>query len=899
MNGIDILCDAAGSDLLLNPSFSPPKLPAQLAEPPLPAAAAAARKRKLSVSASEASPSSSSTHVCHICKRVYERADHLTRHLRSHENARPYACSRCPKRFNRADLLTRHETTHDRDSTGKGRTFIRRSDRAAEACLNCAASKSKCEDVKPCSRCRAKNLPCEVPSKRSHPHRSSIDDRSTPSESSMHQGMDMNGGLDPDSTYNSSRMTLMPPNTDMGGHELDAPSFMAQGFVANPVMDMVMDDIIFNPVQNYFQDMDFSSWDLNFDAITIPQVDVNPSPESTTTSRSKSATRNASRAHAAFKRSPWLWEPGPKDFALHHASTQDKERLILDTNNLANSPAFDKLINTPGTKLKMTPSARDSVLALVVASMVQKGGRMRTPSFPSLDLLNYLVQAHFIHDEHQSDSWIHLATFDAAAAMPELLSGILSSGATYISIPAVWQFGYSLHEVLRLALADLFEGSNSFTRDLGALQAFMLNLDIGLWSGFKRKMEIAESFLQPLMTMLRRAGNFSAPPDSLSLMPSMSDPPDVLDSKWRKFAKRESYKRLVLHLFFHDIQSSIGFCKNPLMSYTELNFGLPASRDLWRARTAEQWRSIYIAKTKATPERNIPRVSEVMHCTEILDDFEHLVDMELCYMALLHGYWGQISAYREAIKFYTDGMSNRRNSTHRLWLKTQYQELYRDLNDFSTMILTSKRPTAQLAVMSEVLMMVLHVSPDVLQTFAGKAGEDEARRTHSSLEESWLKTSEARYAIWHAGQIFHHARQLPPASLRDFNAIAVYFACLTLWAYGLLSCAASRHGSEPDVGSGGRGYILMDSEENRETRAFLQLDRGVPGLTINGNPADGVESLSNPSVVLSIARDIFRNNFPVVSEPLPPLVESLRSLLQDLGSGAAGRPSRAVSEDEL
>lgn len=429
----------------------------------------------------------------------------------------------------------------------------------------------------------------------------------------------------------------------------------------------------------------------------------------------------------------------------------------------------------------------------------------------------------------------------------------------------------------------------------------MLNLDIGIWSGFKRKMEIAESFLQPPMTMLRRAGNFSAPPDSPSLIPTMADPPDVLDSKWRKFAKRESYKRLVLHLFFHDIETSIGFCKNPLMSFTELSFSLPASRDLWRARTAEQWRSIYIAKTNTASDRTIPRVCEVMHCTEILDDLEQLVDMELCYMALLHGYWGQIGAYREATKFYTDGMSNKRNTTHKLWLKTQYQELYRDLNDFSTMILTSKKPTAQLAVMSEVLMMVLHVSPDILQTFAGKAGEDEARRTYSSLEESWVKTSEARHAIWHAGQIFHHARQLPPASLRDFNAIAVYFACLTLWAYGLLSCSASRHGSDPEVGSGNRSgaYILMDSEENRETRAFLQLDRGVPGLTLNGNPADGVESLSNPSVVLSVARGIFRNNFPVVSEPLPPLVESLRSLLQDLGSGAAGRPSRAASVDDI
>lgn len=39
------------------------------------------------------------------------------------------------------------------------------------------------------------------------------------------------------------------------------------------------------------------------------------------------------------------------------------------------------------------------------------------------------------------------------------------------------------------------------TRDLKALQAFMLSLEVGMWSGFKRKMEIAESFIQPLLTV--------------------------------------------------------------------------------------------------------------------------------------------------------------------------------------------------------------------------------------------------------------------------------------------------------------------------------------------------------------------------------------------------------------
>lgn len=89
----------------------------------------------------------------------------------------------------------------------------------------------------------------------------------------------------------------------------------------------------------------------------------------------------------------------------------------------------------------------------------------------------------------------------------------------------------------------------------------MLVLDVGIWSGFKRKMEIAESFMQPLLTvsvllkrrgidaqanrsqMLRRAGAFSAPGDSPALLPLDSDSPEALEAKWKKFISRESYKR--------------------------------------------------------------------------------------------------------------------------------------------------------------------------------------------------------------------------------------------------------------------------------------------------------------------------------------------------------------------
>ena len=60
---------------------------------------------------------------------------------------------------------------------------------------------------------------------------------------------------------------------------------------------------------------------------------------------------------------------------------------------------------------------------------------------------------------------------------------------------------------LQVIATDLsqFESDNSLTRDLPTQLAYMVVLEIGLWSGSSRKMEIAEGFLSPFATMLRRS----------------------------------------------------------------------------------------------------------------------------------------------------------------------------------------------------------------------------------------------------------------------------------------------------------------------------------------------------------------------------------------------------------
>jgi hypothetical protein len=455
-NGIDILCDAAGSDMLLSSLFSlaapvsdshqrvqpplqqeqhelqhslPPVSPSKhqnfqqqldpalqhpQGEPPQRASSALPAKRKLS-DASASSPS----HVCHICRRVYERADHLTRHLRSHENARPYQCTRCPKRFNRADLLTRHETTHDRDGAAKDRPFIRRSDRAAEACLNCAASKAKCEDQKPCSRCRSKSLTCQMPVRRGNQYRTSESQAGmSPSDSSMvasTTGNDSQMFTAGDAAYALSQSVIASQ-----GHAIDpSADYNATSFLNDPSLESTPDDALYLiGTQSLLPDFGFS-WDADFSVFKAPGLDVNGrSPQSGTGAKrsSRPVRKDVDPEDALLRGSAWVSEP--------------------ETNNQAGGLMPQSYVVSSYT--------RDSMFAMVLANNPTPH---RVPTFPSAELLSYMIETYFLGEDSRSEPFVHSASFNPTTTGPELVSAIVSSGATYISSPVIWQFGLALDEL--------------------------------------------------------------------------------------------------------------------------------------------------------------------------------------------------------------------------------------------------------------------------------------------------------------------------------------------------------------------------------------------------------------------------------------------------------------------
>lgn len=104
-------------------------------------------------------------HNCDVCKKTFARLEHLRRHLKIHEDARPFGCQHCKKSFSRRDAATRHEQTHQRPSSGDGRKLSLR-----RACLACSTARVFCPGGNPCATCSSKGRECTYVRRRPRQH---------------------------------------------------------------------------------------------------------------------------------------------------------------------------------------------------------------------------------------------------------------------------------------------------------------------------------------------------------------------------------------------------------------------------------------------------------------------------------------------------------------------------------------------------------------------------------------------------------------------------------------------------------------------------------------------------------------------------------------------------------
>ncbi|CAL5874205.1 uncharacterized protein PFLUO_LOCUS8493 [Penicillium psychrofluorescens] len=311
---------------------------------------------------------------------------------------------------------------------------------------------------------------------------------------------------------------------------------------------------------------------------------------------------------------------------------------------------------------------------------------------------------------------------------------------------------------------------------------------------------------------------------------------------------------------------------NPLISYADLELPLPAKRQLWEAKSAAEWKRLY--HQSMTTER-VPSFADLLRDMSQLFVFQDRIDTQLTALVLLHGMSAMINEYHR-LRFISTGDSKH---WHALVTNSRQQELDQAIQHFRMVcseLCVQSRP--EIVLVCEVVSMLLHMSLEELQLFAGKEDKQEARRVYNSALE-WITSPDSRRAVWHAGQTIRAAREMAPGSLTGFLAIGVYYASLAFWSYSVVSKAKNVQllGS-PAAHLFSRGpTVFLDGEEVADVSKFVTLGCGLPALQSPGGPA----FLADPATVMQVVQDLLRGQMP--NETIPPLVQSLAQLMGDLG----------------
>ncbi|EMD89583.1 hypothetical protein COCC4DRAFT_159085 [Bipolaris maydis ATCC 48331] len=869
---------------------------------------------------------------CSTCKRSFTRADHLTRHVRAHTKSKPYICPVCSKGFARIDLLKRHVANHGTEPANKRqRREISRDARVVQACEACSQSHLRCEDEKPCSRCKKKKIPCKVPESlatdenESHEidavhaaqdlldlsngfdypsslpdhngnanplvsatsqtpepfhdsqHLSMVDSNSTKTDSAGCRGLDAS----------TSVMNPMqpPPNTDNGlvpmNHNFedqDPTSAMSFFDTSIPPFDNTPTQNPFLP--DYFRNMPpFESFlsghatprgilDLSFDIdVGLTDLDLGlldqynfqapfaadtPSTDAQGTEHSHPETDTAPGRAEAFKQSIWRYLP-------QSSRNASAEQVNLAFSDAERDSRRAHIAQRRVVTEKLPRVSRDRLMALVLGTCTPENVKKIASAFPSVELLDGLIQYFLTSPSLDALTWFHLPTFSPSKLNPELLASIASAGAATIPDSSLRKLGYALHEASRMGQSRSFEEDNTAIRDLQHLQTFFLQLRVGMWSGISRKMEIAESFAQPLVTMLRRGARFRRSTWK-EIRPELDEQGSALEAKWLSWVHQESFLRLVYRAFEFDRQSSMALLKPPLVSYAEMQLPLPSSNALWQAKSATSWKAAYLNLPPSTVNK-----PSAMECFLNLGHLSHHDHASLTYLYMI---WGTIWEYRQMCTVTSRSQAASNNS---LILSSRYQDLTKQLEDFR---LSCPPMNKSVEMTLEIMLIHLNAPLDDIQLFAGIEGQEEARIAYVGLRE-WTKTPSARQALWHAGQVLRAAEVLPKALLNNFNAIAVYHAGLILWCYGFLKRSVAPESTQMDT------TVVLNGDDSLSARKFITLDRGIPSIRTYGSHSP--TQLNDVCGVMDGLIHLLRARHDA-SEPCPPLVGNLVQLLEGLRS---------------
>ncbi|KAL4733474.1 hypothetical protein BDV11DRAFT_210183 [Aspergillus similis] len=786
---------------------------------------------------------------CGTCSQSYSRIDHLRRHVLSHTREKPHQCSVCNKRFGRIDLLRRHSTLHtaagNRLSTRRAATGgINCTPRASQACSACAENHLKCDEEKPCTRCCRRIIPCVVPSKFTARAQDRSADVCIP---------DATGSVDdhPEitGTWPQELDPLQPAVFPEDGHTPVIRNELTNSMLTDGLSGINTPRGVIN--FGLQTDLDFSLVDLSFLESYNVQVPFEFDDQAYSVSASGSphdpretASQSKPRRAWAMQRLRWRFIPDPRDHGYC-----EHENLLLP-NGATGAPSIATEIpqephDRPPDGESIDIHSRDKILGIVLNQMKQPISAVLS-SFPSVELLGGLIRYYLASPFSAASTWIHRPTFQPKQVCPELLLAMAAAGAVLTPDPALRKLGFAMQEVVRLQLPTVFEGNNTTIRDLHLHQAYLLYLEIGIWSGNSRKIEICEAFRHPLLTMVRRGGRFHQ--SAYAPLP-----------------------RLVYRLFRQEAQVSMALFTAPSITYAEMGPPLPAPLALWTASSASQWKEAYQSLSLTATTGRSYSLSECVADLDLLEISRGTTDLRLACCAVLHSIWGLVWEYRQLS---TVLAGHSRYWDNDLLMASRHAQLIKILKCF-LMAYGNEAP-----VQLNFIMMHLNVSLEEIENLA--TSDDPSQAWEQPALRDWFSSEQSRHAIWHAGQVVGAIKNLPPQALRDFMAIALYHASLILWAYGLASSHILEPHAQELAGPALQQKVCLDGPDGEDMQRFIALQQGLPALRWLNGAEDMIPIRDTGALLAAMIQIMQQHHIQGNLHRAPPLVDNLIQLLQKL-----------------
>jgi hypothetical protein len=324
----------------------------------------------------------------------------------------------------------------------------------------------------------------------------------------------------------------------------------------------------------------------------------------------------------------------------------------------------------------------------------------------------------------------------------------------------------------------------------------------------------------------------------------------------------------------------------PLISPVEFSLDFPASRDMWIAGTAEEWRDAYLQYNTEPPIKPLT-INQGINSVSRLRESQN-IDLGFAAILVVHSTWALAhgTSQLNSITRPPSPTSSYQEKSHSADTVHLIEQTLMILGDCTGLL------QPEVVLVSERILLGLHVSFEQVQLFAGKEGEEEARRAYPELQR-WAESNDARKAVWHAGQILKAARRCSSKSLRDFRSVCLYHAGLTFWAYTIILTASpprSRNSTQtprPMPRTNDTTKVWLDGEDSQSVQRFISLDRGVVGVSDTDHGT--FVPLTEPKALMSLCIDLLiKNANAVTNDECLPLVENLNQLMRDLGNAAQG-----------